>query len=167
MARAVFVFSETSPAAPGTAASSQTVSGGAGPLGYLPNGVAGPICDFDACDVIAELRGATGGTLDVYVQISPDDGANWYDIIHFPQLANGAAAVIYQAPISNATTTTFSVVVGKNLSPALTVSGTTGVVNGAFSDRMRLVMVAGSGTSAGAAIVVRVAAQRSEGGSRI
>lgn len=119
------------------------------------------MANFDAVDVIAELKGATGGTLDVYVQISPDDGNNWYDIIHFAQLAGSAAAIVYQAPISNATATTAPTAVGKNMSPALagTGSGSPAVVNGAFSDRMRLVMVAGSGTSAGASVVVRVAPQ--------
>ena len=120
--------------------------------------------NYDAVDVIAELKGATGGTLDIYLQISPNDGIDWFDLIHFAQLANGASAVIYQAPISNATATTTPTVVGKNLSPTLGSSApTTGqVVNGAFSDRMRLVMVAGSGTSVGAAVTVRVAPQRSQ-----
>jgi len=157
VSRALFVFTEISPSAPGTAASSGPVQNAGS---FLPGGIAGPMQDYDAVDVIAELKGATGGTLDVYVQISPDDGGSWYDIVHFPQLANGAAQVYYQAPISNATTTTTAIVVGKNLVPALT--GTVSVVNGAFSDRMRLVMVAGSGTSAGAQLVVKVAPQRSE-----
>ena len=37
---------------------------------------------------------------------------------------------------------------------------TAGVVNGSFGDRFRLVMVAGTSTSAGASVVVRVSAQR-------
>jgi hypothetical protein len=156
MSRASFVFNETSPAAAGTVASSHAVQGAAS---YLPAGVAGPMADYSAVDVVADLVGATGGTLDVYVQISPDDGANWYDVIHFVQLAGGAAAASYQSPLSNATTTAAPTKVGKNLAPVL-ANGT--VVNGAFSDRMRLVMVAGVGTSQGAPVVVRVQPQRKE-----
>lgn len=151
-----YAFNETSPAAAGTVASSQLVSGGID--NGIPNGVCGLIGDYDGAEIIAELVGATGGTLDVYVQLSPDEGLNWYDIIHYPTLAAGAAAVIYQTPVSTSTVTTTAVVVGKNLSPKL-APGT--VVNGAFTDRLRLVMVAGSGTSAGAPVVVRVCPQRS------
>jgi hypothetical protein len=161
VSRAYFAFSETSPASASTAASSQPVQNAGS---FLPAGVAGPMQSYDAVDVIAELKGATGGTLDVYLQISPNDGIDWFDLIHWPQLGAGASAVIYQAPISNATATTTTTVVGKNLSPTLgSATPTTGVVvNGAFSDRMRLVMVAGTSTSAGAAVVVRVSPQRAE-----
>jgi hypothetical protein len=116
------------------------------------------IGDYEGADVVAELVGATGGTLDVFVQLSPDEGQNWYDIIHYPTLAAAAPAVIYQTPISTATNTATAVKVGKNLAPAL-AAGT--VVNGAFTDRLRLVMVAGAGTTAGAPVVVRVCPQRS------
>ncbi len=158
MSRACWIFNETSPSAAGTAASSQPVENQAS---FLPNGVAGPMSDYDAVDIVADLVGATGGTLNVYVQGSPDDGRNWYDIVAFKQLAPGASAVSYQAPISNAVATTAPSVVGKNLTPALSPGSTGAVVNGAFSDRMRLVMVAGSGTSAGAQVLVRIAPQRS------
>jgi hypothetical protein len=161
MSRALFVFNETSPSSAGTAASSQPVQSAGS---FLPAGVAGPMADYEAVDVIAELVGATGGTLDVYVQLSPDDGLNFYDFVHFAQLAAAASAVVYQAPISNATNTLAPTVVGKNLLPALSGSGTgnPAVVNGAFSDRMRLVMVAGTGTTKGASVVVKIAPQRAD-----
>jgi hypothetical protein len=157
-----YVFSETSPSGPGTAASFQAVAGGVD--NGIPNGVCGLLGDYEAVDIIAELKGATGGTLDVYVQNSPDEGLNWYDIIHFQQLAPGAATAYYQSPISNATTTTSPVTVGKGLNVALAPNVT---VNGAFSDRLRLVLVAGVSTTAGAPVVVRVCPQRArirEGG---
>ena len=162
MSRANFVFTETSPSAPGTVASVNAVQNAGS---YFPVGVAGPMADYDAVDVIADLKGATNGTLDVYVQISPDDGITWYDIIKFPQMGAGQAASFYQAPISNATTTNLPISVGKNVTPALGAGGGVSagvVVNGAFSDRMRLMMVAGAGTSLGAAVVVRIAPQRGE-----
>jgi len=157
MSIAYFVFIETTPSSPGTVASSQPVQSAGS---FLPSGVAGPMQDYDAVDIVAELRGATGGTLDVYVQIAAGGDSNaWFDLVHFPQLSAGAPAVFYQAPISNATTTTTPIVVGKNLAPALAANV---VVNGAFSDRMRLVFVAGSGTTNGASVIVRVAPQRGE-----
>jgi hypothetical protein len=150
-----FIFVETSPAAPGTVVSTQPVQNVTSPYA---NGVASPINDADALDVAADLVGATGGTLDVYLQVSPDGGLNWYDCIHFPQVAAGGAAIKYRAPVSLFTNITTPVVVGKNLSPALAVNT---VVNGAFSDRCRLVMVAGGGTTVGAAVKITVTAQRS------
>jgi hypothetical protein len=151
-----YTFVEVSPAAPGTIASSQLVSGGID--NGIANGICGLIGDYDGADIIADLLGATGGSLDVYVQLSPDEGTNWYDIIHYPTLAAGAAAVSYHTPVSLSTFTSTCAVVGKNLSPKLS-AGT--VINGAFTDRLRLVMVAGASTSAGAAVVVRVCPQRS------
>jgi len=156
MPLANFVFIETSPSASGTAASSQPVSGGVSQ--GIPNGVCGLLDDYEALNVVAELQGATGGTLDVYVQYSTDEGQTWYDVIHYPQLAAAAAAIIYSAPISNTTTTAAPVVIGKNLSPALTTAPS--VVNGAFTDRLRLVMKAGAGTSAGAPVKVSIVPQR-------
>ena len=150
-----FIFSETSPAAPGTAASVGPVQNAGS---YMAAGLAGPLDDYDSIGVVAELVGATGGTLDVYLQSSQDAGISWFDVIHWTQLAGGGAAVKWSSPISQATTTSVPIAVGKNLSPALAANV---VVNGAFSDRFRLVMVAGSGTSVGAAVVVRICPQRS------
>jgi hypothetical protein len=145
-----FVFNETSPSSPGTAASSQSVTNST--LG----GIAWPLDDWDALDVAADIVGATGGTLNIYVQVSPD-GINWYDVIAFPQATNGASLKTYQAPLSLATNTATVSQVGKNLNPSLTAGN---VVNGAFTDRLRLVMVAGSGTTVGAPVIVRVSGQR-------
>lgn len=154
-----FLFQETSPNAAGTVASSNAVSGGQG-TGW-PAGVAAPLDGFNALNIVAEITGATGGTLDLYIQLSVDMGANWYDVAHFPQATALSAVKYYDAPMSNATTNTTTTQVGKNLSPALALGsgGIGSVVNGAFSDRMRLVMVAGSGTTLGASVVVKVFAQ--------
>lgn len=149
-----FVFSETSPNAAGNAASSQSVTN---TFVGLPAGVLGFVDDYESLDVAAEIQGATGGTLDVYLQVSPDQGLNWYDVIHWAQATAGSAVKYYQAPLSQATNTTAPVQVGKNLAPAL---GAGVAVNGAFTDRMRLVMVAGTGTTLGVAVVVRICAQR-------
>lgn len=154
MAIGNFLFNEVSPSAPGTAASSQSVQNAAN---YLPAGVCGPMDDWEAVDVVIELTGAVGGTLNVYLQGSPDGGATFYDLIAWPQAAAAATVKYYQSPLSLATTTATTVQVGKNLAPALT-AGT--VVNGAWTDRLRLVMVAGASTTVGAVVVVRIAPQR-------
>ena len=159
-----YVFNETTPTTAATVASSQPVSGGVD--NGIPNGVCGLIGDYEALNVIAELIGNTVGTTDVYVQVSTDEGQNWYDIIHFPQLTAGNVAVIYSAPISNTTTTGYPVVVGKNLNPALVYGapGTgvlgTGVVNGAFTDRLRLVMKTSGVNTSGVPVKVSVVPQR-------
>lgn len=153
---ATYIFNETSPAAPGTSASSQPVESSAS---WAASGVAaGILDDADALDISADLVGATGGTLDIYVQYSPDTGRNWYDLAHFPQLAAGAAAVKYRFGVGLIATASAPVVVGKNLSPALAAST---VVQGPWGDRLRLVFVAGASTTAGAPVRVTIAAMRS------
>src|ERR1700722_8289834 len=95
---AQFTFSETSPAAASTTAvSSQAVSSAAS---WAAPGVAAPLDDAVVVDVLATLQGATGGTLDIYVQVSGDDGI-WRDAIHFAQLAAGAASITYQASLTS------------------------------------------------------------------
>lgn len=150
-------WNETSPAAAGTAASSQTVTGSSGAAGV---GMLSPVSleAFNSLNIVAQLVGATGGTLDVHVQFSPDGGTTWVDFIHFPQLLGSASAVKYAAAVSQSGQTSAPIVVGTNLNPALAANT---VVGGAWGDQLRLVMVAGSGTSAGAAVKVTVAAQRS------
>ena len=154
MALAQFVFTETSPGAPGTSASSAAVAGSAN---YAPSGIAVPFDDYESLNIVAELVGATGGTLDVYLQISPNQGVNWFDFAHFPQLAGGAAAIKYTLTASLYSPLTVPVVIGKDLSPVLAANT---FVNGAMGDRLRLLMVAGGGTSVGAAVKVYAVAQR-------
>ena len=150
MAIGQFVFSETSPAAPGTVASSKPVMGGPSDSAA---GVAFPLRNYDSIEIEAELVGATGGPLDVYVQ-SSDDGIVWYDTVHFAQILAAASAVLYRTSLSRyATAATAPTVVGKNLSPALAAGS---AIQNGFGDHLRLVMVAGTSTSAGAAILVRL-----------
>lgn len=106
---------------------------------------------IESLDIDADLIGATGGTLDLYLQTSVDGGTNWYDYAHLTQLAAGAAASHVRFGVTRHAQALTPVVVGKNLTPAL-AAGT--VVGGPFGDRMRLVAVAGAGTTAGAAISI-------------
>lgn len=131
-------MSGTSPAAASTAAGTSYALG------------------LDACDsltIIGALQGATGGTLDVYVQTSWDEGTTWYDFAHFTQLSAGAAAIKHAWHVSRASERTTITTVGTGTSPALAV-GT--IMSGGWGNMMRLVFVAGVGTSVGAAQSVSV-----------
>ena len=123
----------TSPVAAGTAA----VAG------------VGGFSEYEAITIFATITGATGGALDVYVQHSPD-GVTWYDFVHFAQASAAAPAVSYAvAPSLNNSI----VAIGSGTTPALTAGGCAG---GHWFDQLRVLYVAGSGTSAGAAQVVKV-----------
>jgi hypothetical protein len=130
------IISDTTPAAASTAAG-DTVAG----LGK-----------YDAIQIVANLVGATGGTLDVYMQTSPDGGTTWYDYVHFPQLGAGAAAIRYMVNIPSAGATGITVI-GTGSSPALAANT---VVGGSWGDRLRALYVAGASTSAGAAITISI-----------
>ncbi len=155
MAQQFFVFAETSPAAPGTAASSAAVAGsnGAAGIGMLAQG----LDSFLSLNIVAKLVGATGGTLDVYIQTSPDQGTTWVDYVHFPQLASGASAIKYAFSCAQGVQSAAPVVVGINTAPALAVNT---ILGGGWGDRMRLLMVAGGATSAGAAVNITISAQK-------
>lgn len=142
--------------------------------GTTPNAPAGgtvigsPIvfCQFldavESVDVNADLVGATGGVLNLYLQTSTDAGVTWYDYAAFAQLASGAAASTVRFGFTRGTALNTIVAVGKNLvaAPANALAAGT-VVGGPFGDRMRLVAIAGASTTAGATITVRMLAASS------
>jgi hypothetical protein len=158
-----FVWSEISPNAPGTAASSKTVQNSSNALAA---GIAGPLDDGAGIDIVAILVGATGGTLNVYMQQGMADGT-WYDVVSFPQLTAAESQVTYKTNLSalalnagtGGTTTSYAtpVLIGSGIAPALIANAS---VQGQGFDRMRLVMVAGSGTSVGALVKIYATVQR-------
>jgi hypothetical protein len=98
--------------------------------------------------------GATGGTLDLYLQVSYDNGTTWWDYAHLPQLAAGAAAVRYAINVSRAAQSGAApLVVGTALTPALAANT---VVGGDFGQAIRLIGVGGAGTTAGATQTINV-----------
>jgi hypothetical protein len=108
--------------------------------------------------VEAQLVGATGGTLDVWLQRKV--GPNlWVDWVHFAQLAAGASALHYSFVVKNTATAagalTAVTTTGTDASPAVG-SGTGLITNGHPGDAVRVVFVAGAGTSAGAAQKVTI-----------
>lgn len=128
----VAVVSNTSPAAASTVAGTTTVN----------------ISDLAWFQVYLDVQGATGGALDVYIQSRY--GSLWVDWYHHPQMA--AAAGSEKRVIVPESTSIVSTV-GVDLVPAL-ASGA--CVGGKPGDALRLCFVAGAGTSAGAAQVMRV-----------
>ena len=103
---------------------------------------------YDAIQIACEVQGATGGTLDLYVQASWDNGTTWWDWAHLAQLSAAAAAVKYMinAPGMGAAAIT---AVGKGTTPALAVATVIGGV-GSWGRSIRVLSVAGASTSAGA-----------------
>lgn len=124
----------------------------------------GNIESYDDVVVVASLVGATGGTLDIYLQRLVDTNL-WVDWIHFPQLAAGAAAVKYSAASMPPAAAT-AVVVGTSAddvtsgaAPALAANT---VVAGHPGSNVRVVAVAGAGTTLGAAVDVRLMLHRND-----
>ena len=118
----------------------------------------GGLGKFDHIPIPAELEGATGGTLDVYLQANV--GANkWVDVAHFPQLADGAAAIKYSATMEHGVTAA-PVVVGISADDpdtgAAPVLAANTVVPGHPGELLRCVAVAGGGTSAGVTLTINL-----------
>jgi hypothetical protein len=111
---------------------------------------------FSEIKVVAALVGATGGTLDVYLQWTPDGGTTWFDYAHYPQLASAAAAVKYSASSSFGAATTPTVVgKGSLATPAVALAVNT-FLGGPFGNGLRAVYVAGASTTVGAAVAITI-----------
>lgn len=107
---------------------------------------------YKAITFVANLIGATGGVLDVVIEHSPDAGTTWYEYAHFTQQANGGPAKSYIfAPAVNVAPTEC----GKNLTTTFVVTAGN-ATGGRWFDTICLRYVAGSGTSLGAAVSVKV-----------
>jgi hypothetical protein len=147
MIRKFFKITGTSPAAAGTAIVGVVLAG---------------LERYDWFTIDAALVGATGGTLDVYLQRrvamdSADEvtGAVWADWLHFTQLASGAAAIKYSLQ-SGADKTISAVAHGTDLAAGTPVLSSGSFVGGHPGSAIRCVCVAGASTSAGAAVAIYV-----------
>ena len=106
---------------------------------------------LDQIVIISTLRGATGGPLDVYIQTS-FDGAAWVDVGHYTQIAAAAAVetrIVQTCDFVSSGAT--SIVTGD----AILAAGV--FLPGAVGKYMRVKMVAGAATSAGAVQTVNFA----------
>jgi hypothetical protein len=110
---------------------------------------------YDAFVIDALLIGATGGTLDLYLQRLVDPTNNvWLDWARYTQLASGAAAITYTLgfePDSLVAAVTHVAQWGAvpSGSPVIAAGSVVACHPG---DQLRVVGVAGAGTSAGASL---------------
>jgi hypothetical protein len=145
--RLLYTISDTSPAVASTALSAATLGG---------------LEEYDWFTIDAALVGATGGTLDVYLQrqiaaAAEVSGGVWADWLHFPQLSAGGAAVKYSA-ITGASTTITVVGNATDASGATPALAANTFIGGHPGNMLRAVYVAGTSTSAGAAVKIYVTA---------
>lgn len=112
---------------------------------------------FKEVEIIGDLVGATGGTLDVYLQckINQAGTIKWVDWLHFAQLASGASAIRYRVSTAQtaASATPVTVGLGTDASAGVALAAAT-FAGGPPTDTVRIVTVAGASTSAGAAIKI-------------
>lgn len=101
---------------------------------------------YRSLQVVAIIRGGTGGTLDIYIQAEYVSGG-WVDIAHFAQLADGAAQITRTFAVTREAQQTTITTVGANQVPALAANT---VIGGSFGRRLRVVAVTGSNNTAGA-----------------
>lgn len=142
MTSKTFSHTDTSPASSGTVASTTAIFRG--------------LARFDAFTIDAALQGATGDTLDVYLQREID--STWVDWMHFAQLADAASAIRYT--VDSASVADGAIVVGSGTSPVLTAGKLSCAHPG---DAVRVVFVAGASTSAGAAQTIKITGRRANG----
>ncbi len=124
----------------------------------------GILSGLDAIDsmlIVASLVGVTGGTLNLYLQVSDSvDAAGspvWIDYLAFTQLADGASSVVKAYSVSRHAQQLTATTVGIGDTPAL-AAGT--ILGGDFGERMRLVAVTGSGVTVGCVIAIRLIGSR-------
>lgn len=108
---------------------------------------------FGAVRVVGVLQGATGDTLDVYLQASWDNGTTWFDIGHFAQLAAAAAVTTKTVTYAREQQNTTTVAIGSGASPALAANTFLG---GEFGGLIRAYFAPGASTSAGASQTIHI-----------
>jgi hypothetical protein len=145
--RKFFKITGTSPAAQGTAVVGNVIRG---------------LDRFNWFTIDAALVGATGGTLDVYLQRqvaldSADEvtGGVWSDWIHFAQLGAGAAAVKYTLQ-PGASIDITAVAHGSDAAPGTPALAAGEFIGGHPGVAVRCVCVAGASTSAGGAVAIYI-----------
>lgn len=120
----------------------------------------GSLLPWDWFTIDADLIGATGGTLDVYLQRQVEPNV-WVDWLHFAQLTASATAVSYSA-VSGYDRQLAAVGVGTDSSPGTPALAAGSFIGGHPGQFLRCVAVAGASTSAGAAITIRITGWRGD-----
>lgn len=114
---------------------------------------------YDLLTIDAVITGATGGTVDVYLQkrVVKADGSNvWIDYLHLPQIAGGASAA-YNVSISFLASL-LAVGFGTDGSPGVALAANN-CAHGHPGTELRLVTVTGTGVSAAANIAIYITAR--------
>lgn len=123
-------------------------------VGYT---LTGDIGMFNSCAFYVVVQGATGGTLDIYIQTAVkklNASPTWVDVAHLAQLAAAAPAAAFAftltrwTPTSPVITGTLNTVSGTPLLPVNTI------VPGLLGYQLRVVFKTGAGTTLGAAQVI-------------
>lgn len=140
LVRTLTLFSGTSPAA--------ATAGDNG--GQTPVSIAGA----DKCIIKVKGQGATGGTLSIYVQTTYDGGATWTDLTASASMAAAAAqtTVAQTVTVSHNGNNIAPVTLNNTNTPTLAAAGAG--AHQTLGTFLRVVFVAGAGTSAGAAQTV-------------
>ncbi len=122
------------------------------------------IAQFNTALIVADLIGATGGTLDITVQTSIDaqqDGTGrWIDLAHYTQLAAGGGAASWTSGHTRGFGTSTAPAAANPTSATPTLAANT-IRPDFLGIALRVVAVAGAGTSAGAAISIKVLLSKS------
>jgi prepilin-type processing-associated H-X9-DG protein len=111
---------------------------------------------YDWFTIDAALVGATGGTLDIYLQRLV--GSTWVDWFHFTQLTAGAAAVRYTID-SKSSKSDGLCTVGSGTAPAITATLFSCAHPG---NTIRALYVAGASTTVGAAVSITITGHQSK-----
>lgn len=144
-----YVITGTTPAAPGNAVIGTIAPN---PALVAPD-VVGDLSQWESMAITATMQGATGGPLDVYIQACIDDtGTLWNDVVHFAQLAAAAAPVTKRWTNCRWNAQTAPVVTGDLVIP---VGAGEVVIQGEWGERLRVKVIAGALTTAGAPITIR------------
>lgn len=144
------------PTRPIPAAAQLTLGGTSPGSNTVEAGAAVTVEQYDTLEVIAELTGATGGTLDTVLETS-HDGTTWEEFARFAQKADAAAVTKHRFSVSRKVQQTTITTIGRQptaVALAAPVISANSVVGGGFGKYMRTVYYAGVGTTVGAAQVI-------------
>lgn len=128
---------------------------------FLLGGTSGPpgLDVIESLDIIANTLGATGGTLDLVVETSPD-GVTYTEHMHFVQVAAAAPAAV-QRGFSTRWGNLVPVAVGQGTNQVLAAAA----IAGAPQRFLRVIAKGGASTTAGAAQTFTIMASGSRKGA--
>lgn len=117
-------------------------------------GVTAPteVAMFASCAFVAKVQGATGGTLDIFIQTFMPSlaGGMWTDTAHLTQLAAGGALVKVAFTLTRFSPSAASITAALNTADGTPALAANTIVPGLLGTKLRIVYVAGAGTSVGA-----------------